>query len=283
MGAWASQYLQNISNLRFRPGRTGTGPLRDALPGRTAWQAGSCAQRDPRARAGLPGRQTVRPAATMQGSLPRAEEHRHAADACGSAAKPPLACAGARFPFARTRDLLAWLNESISIGQMIVTLCWGAKRQTGAGLAKLPQAARSGLLALATLSLGGSGVWAQETPSERSAPDETSDAATAESHGPVRIGGETAPQPCVQVDVGGYRAGHLDCASQRLEAAARIAQAQARSAIETPVIDATSPDVQTGVANQAATRLRMGNALGNSVHPQRPNRPAPMPRGGFRP
>ncbi|WP_170935486.1 hypothetical protein [Sphingopyxis indica] len=219
----------------------------------------------------------------MQGSLPRAEEHRHAADACGSAAKPPLACAGARFPFARTRDLLAWLNESVSIGQMFVTLCQAAKRQAGAGLVKLPQAARSGLLALVTLSLGGSGAWAQETPSERSAPDETSDAATAEIQDPVRIGGDTTPQPCVQVDVGGYRAGHLDCASQRLEAAARIAQAQARSAIETPVIDATSPDVQTGVANQTATRLRMGNALGNSVHPQRPNRPAPMPRGGFRP
>lgn len=94
-----------------------------------------------------------------------------------------------------------------------------------------------------------------------------------------RIGGP-APGPCVVVDIAGHRAGHLDCATDRLQAAADSAQAQTRAAIDTPVIGAGSPDIQTGVANQTATRLRMGNALGNSVHPQRPNRPVYPPRGG---
>lgn len=95
----------------------------------------------------------------------------------------------------------------------------------------------------------------------------------------ARIGGP-APGPCVMVDIAGHRAGHLDCATDRLQAAADTAQAQTRAAIDTPVIGAGSPDIQTGVANQTATRLRMGNALGNSVHPQRPNRPVHPPRGG---
>ncbi len=104
---------------------------------------------------------------------------------------------------------------------------------------------------------------------------------------PAIIGGDaprpTGDGPCVTVDIGGYRAGHLDCASRRLEAAARVAQAQARAGIETPVIDATSPDVRTGVANQTATRQRMGNTFGTSVYPQRPDRPPPVPRPGGRP
>lgn len=99
---------------------------------------------------------------------------------------------------------------------------------------------------------------------------------------PVRVGG-TPPAPCVQVDIAGHRAGHLDCASQTLQEAARVAQAQARSAIDTPVLDAGSPDVRVGVSSLSGSRLRMGNALGNSVHPQRPNRAPSAPRPGGRP
>lgn len=106
-------------------------------------------------------------------------------------------------------------------------------------------------------------------------PASTTPAATQ----PARIGGP-APGPCVTVDIAGHRAGHLECATDRLQAAADTAQAQTRSAIETPVIGAGSPDVQTGVANQTATRLRMGNSFGTSVQPQRPGRPAYPPRGG---
>lgn len=99
---------------------------------------------------------------------------------------------------------------------------------------------------------------------------------------PVKIGG-TPPAPCVQVDIAGHRAGHLDCASQALQEAGRIAQAQARSAIDTPVLEAGSPDVRVGVSSLSGSRLRMGNALGNSVHPQRPNRAPPTPRPGGQP
>lgn len=99
-----------------------------------------------------------------------------------------------------------------------------------------------------------------------------------ESEAPRTIGGKPADAPCVIVDIAGHRAGHLDCASQRLQEAANIAQGQARAGIDAPVPKAGSPDVQLGVANQTATRLRMGNALGRSVHPERPaSRP---PRGG---
>ena len=37
---------------------------------------------------------------------------------------------------------------------------------------------------------------------------------------------------CVQVDVGGDRAGHLDCAAEALQRAARLAQSQARAAFD---------------------------------------------------
>lgn len=98
-----------------------------------------------------------------------------------------------------------------------------------------------------------------------------------------RIGGETPSSLCVVVDIAGHKVGHLDCASQKLEAAARTAQAQARAPIDTPVIDATSPDVRTGVANQTATRQRMGSSFGTSVQPQRPNRAPSVPRPGSQP
>jgi hypothetical protein len=93
-----------------------------------------------------------------------------------------------------------------------------------------------------------------------------------------RIGGSQAQAPCVQVDVAGHRAGHLECATQALTEAARVAQSEARAGIDAPVPRAGSPDAQLGVANQTATRLRMGNALGRSVNPERPaSRP---PRAG---
>jgi len=93
------------------------------------------------------------------------------------------------------------------------------------------------------------------------------------------IGGNAPTGPCVIVDIAGDRAGHLDCATQRLQDAARTAQSEARAAIDAPVIGAGSPDVQTGVAHEGATRLRMGNALGRSVYPERPaSRPPRVPR-----
>ena len=92
----------------------------------------------------------------------------------------------------------------------------------------------------------------------------------------ARVGGP--PGPCVQVDVAGHRAGHLDCAAEALREAARSAQIQARSGIDTPVPQAGSPDVTVGVSSLSGSRLRMGNALGVSVHPQRPGRSFSAPR-----
>ncbi|WP_438852252.1 hypothetical protein [Brevundimonas nasdae] len=82
--------------------------------------------------------------------------------------------------------------------------------------------------------------------------------------------------PCVQVDVGGYRAGHLDCAVQRLQAAARQSQAQARAGIDLPAAGAS--DVQVGVASQSGASLRLGPNLGVSAQPWRPERPVTPPR-----
>ena len=91
-----------------------------------------------------------------------------------------------------------------------------------------------------------------------------------------RIGGEPIPEPCIVVDIAGHKAGHLDCATLRLQEAANLAQAEARAGIDTPIPQAGSPDTEIGIAHEAATRLRMGSALGRSVTPERPVRP---PRG----
>ncbi|MND90031.1 hypothetical protein D3C80_821070 [compost metagenome] len=91
------------------------------------------------------------------------------------------------------------------------------------------------------------------------------------------------PGVCVQVDVGGDRAGHLDCAAEALQRAARLAQSQARAAFETPTPDARSSDLSVGVVSQTAVRQRLGSNFGLSVHPQRPVRPAPTPRPGGQP
>lgn len=100
----------------------------------------------------------------------------------------------------------------------------------------------------------------------------------AATHAPARIGeeasrtigGKASQVPCVIVEIAGERSGHLDCATRRLQEAARIAQGEARAGIDAPIPQTGSPDVQLGIANQTATRLRMGSALGRSVHPERP-------------
>ena len=85
-----------------------------------------------------------------------------------------------------------------------------------------------------------------------------------------------ATGPCVQVDVGGYRAGNLDCAARRLQAAVRQSQAQARAGIDVPT--AGAPDVRVGVASQSGASLRLGPNLGVSAQAWRPDRPTTPPR-----
>lgn len=121
-------------------------------------------------------------------------------------------------------------------------------------------------LALVTLALlvASTGAAAQDRAAE---PDIVLDAvevvAAAE---PVRIGGRE-PGPCVVVDIAGHRAGHLDCATQVLEEAARIARRDAEAARDISVAQAGSPDVQVGVASRSATRLRLRENFGVSVRP----------------
>ncbi|MEA3390692.1 MAG: hypothetical protein U9R64_15650 [Pseudomonadota bacterium] len=85
------------------------------------------------------------------------------------------------------------------------------------------------------------------------------------------------------MDIAGHRAGHLDCATQRLRAATAEAQARAPNAESFDVPGAGSADVVTGVANQTATRQRMGNTFGVGVRPQRPPTPVYAPPTGRRP
>jgi hypothetical protein len=87
------------------------------------------------------------------------------------------------------------------------------------------------------------------------------------------IGGPP-PGPCVQVDIAGHRAGHLECASQELEEAARLARREADAARNISVPEAGSPDVQVGVASRAGTRLRLRENFGVSIRP--PAAPPPV-------
>lgn len=126
--------------------------------------------------------------------------------------------------------------------------------------------------------LASSSAWAQDAQPEQTPPDMALDPVTVEVGRPVRIGG-SPPQPCIEVDIAGHRAGHLDCASQALEEAARIARRQAETARDVSVAHAGSPDVQVGVAIRAGTRLRLRENFGISVRPPAvapPAYPAPM-------
>ena len=165
----------------------------------------------------------------------------------------PLACAGARYPFARARVLV-----TASLAFILAPLLPAQSAMARQGDDR--QSVRPPLLVLPPVT-----VEADALP---------------EPQAQRQIGGTPTPGPCVIVDIGGTRAGHLECATDRLQAAARAAQARSNAGIDADVAAAGSPDVQVGVAHRAATRLRMGDALGRSVHPERPHRPMPMPRGG---
>lgn len=103
------------------------------------------------------------------------------------------------------------------------------------------------------------------------------DLPTLKVEGRATIGGKPA-DPCVGVDVAGRKAGSEDCAAQKLQDAAKAAQDhtdQGRDTANLPT--ATSHDTYIGVANQTATKQRLGNNFGKSVLPQRPNTPPPAP------
>jgi hypothetical protein len=90
-----------------------------------------------------------------------------------------------------------------------------------------------------------------------------------EGKAPIKIGG-TKSDPCVGVDIAGHKAGDATCAAQKLQDAAKQAQDRAKDQPVANTPTATSPDTQIGVANQAATKQRLGDNFGKSVLPQRP-------------
>lgn len=156
------------------------------------------------------------------------------------------------------------------------------RRAVAAGSPDVPLFGRASLalVCMSLIVLAGSAE-AQTSASDQAPPAGVLqlDPAEVRARESQRIGG-SAPEPCVIVDVQGTRAGHLDCATGRLQEAARAAQAESRAGLDVRVPSATSADVETGVAHQATTRLRMGSGLGNSVHPERP---ATRPPRGARP
>lgn len=107
-------------------------------------------------------------------------------------------------------------------------------------------------------------------------------AAPTPTQTPAPTIGERPPQNlCIQVEVGGERVGHLECASEALQAAARVARDEARAPLEAPTPGVGSPDASVGVSTVSGARLRLGPALGTSVH--RPGQGPATPAPGVRP
>lgn len=100
---------------------------------------------------------------------------------------------------------------------------------------------------------------------------------------PSRTIAGSGPSPCVRVDIAGHRAGHLECASRELEAAARVARRDSDAARNIPLPEAGSPDVQLGIASRAGTRLRLRGNFGKSVRPPAAPPPVFTPPGARRP
>jgi hypothetical protein len=98
-----------------------------------------------------------------------------------------------------------------------------------------------------------------------------------EASQPTVIGGRKSPQSsCAAVDVAGHQSSQASCAAQKLEEAAKAAQAAARGAPTLAVPDARSGDTRIGVANLTASEQRLGASLkGATTLPRRPSLPPP--------
>ncbi len=85
------------------------------------------------------------------------------------------------------------------------------------------------------------------------------------------IGGGQPPAPnferCVDVQIGGDSA--LGCLNQKLKREVE----RVNPSINLPPLDARSPDVRVGNANEAAVRQQYGSNYGRSVVPFRPPTP----------
>lgn len=79
-------------------------------------------------------------------------------------------------------------------------------------------------------------------------------------------------QGCINVEVNGYKALSYECLSQQLANPEGTAATRHNQEAMNVPIHQRAPN-QLGLFNQSATQIRMGNAFGNSVTPQRPQRP----------
>ncbi|GAA4322156.1 hypothetical protein GCM10023144_01910 [Pigmentiphaga soli] len=88
-------------------------------------------------------------------------------------------------------------------------------------------------------------------------------AVASESAGAPRAG-----PSCFDVEVNGQRAQSYECLTQKMMPAPQP-QGDAQATMRSEQI-AQRPANQLGLANRAATAVRMGNTFGKSVYPQRP-------------
>lgn len=93
------------------------------------------------------------------------------------------------------------------------------------------------------------------------------DRASSASSVPHSITDGSSPPLCIEVDIAGHRAGHLDCATQAIEKAVRDTHRRLRAEGNLSVAKSGSPDPRTGVASRAGTRLRLRENFGTSVRP----------------
>lgn len=93
---------------------------------------------------------------------------------------------------------------------------------------------------------------------------------------PVHAQNQAAPAPtagkdpksCIDVGVNGYRTPSYDCLTEQMSPPNTPSNATPPGMASGWV--ANAPSNQLGLANEAATRTRMGNTFGKSAQPQRP-------------
>ena len=144
-------------------------------------------------------------------------------------------------------------------------------RAAAAGPPVLSPAGRALLLALAATPLLAVGPAAAQSNNSASNPVSIPADGVDPAQTPVVL-------PPVEVTGPGAPACDVDSANRALQAAARQAQSRARSIPEasTPGVDSPGPAV--GVSGQAGASLRLGPALGTSVHRPAPPRAPSAPR-----
>lgn len=140
-------------------------------------------------------------------------------------------------------------------------------RAAAAGPSVLSPAGRALLLALAATSLLAIGPAAAQSSNPVNIPADGVDPAQT----PVVL-------PPVEVTGPGAPARDVDSANRALQAAARQAQNRARAIPEASMPGVDSPGPAVGVSGQAGASLRLGPALGTSVHRPAPPRAPSAPR-----